>query len=338
MIKAEYVRGAALEIVEAEPPVAGPGEVVIKVSHVGICGTDLHLVHGAMDQRTGPRQVIGHEASGTVISAGPGVDVALGTHVTFLPLVACGECPACLAGNGHVCQRLIFLGIDGPGALQQEMVVDARLLVAIDPSVPLHHGALVEPTAVAVHDVRRAGLKAGDFALVVGGGPIGTLIAVVARNEGATVVAVELDPYRQSVLRELGFEVLDPRETDVKATVWERTGGAGADVAFEVSGAEAGVATAVDAIKVRGTLGLVAVHTQPRPVDLHQFFWRELTLVGSRLYVRSDFERAAELLAQGVVPADALISRVVPLAEAQSAVDALVAKENVMKVLVQCND
>ncbi|PJJ55363.1 zinc-dependent alcohol dehydrogenase [Compostimonas suwonensis] len=338
MLKAEYVRGAALEIMEGEPPVPAAGQVVIRVSHVGICGTDLHLLHGAMDHRTGPRRVIGHEASGIVVAKGADVDVELGAHVAFFPLVPCGQCPACLAGNGHICQRLVFLGIDGPGALQQEMVVDASLIVPIDPSVPERHGALVEPTAVAVHDVRRAGLTAGDVALVVGGGPIGALIAVVARHEGATVLVVELDPFRQSVLRDLGFEVLDPREVDVKALVWERTGGAGADVAFEVSGAEAGIATAIDAIKVRGTLGLVAVHTQPRSVDLHQFFWRELTLVGSRLYVRGDFERAAELLAQGVVPADALISRIVPLAQAQSAVDALFAKEDVMKVLVACND
>jgi D-arabinose 1-dehydrogenase-like Zn-dependent alcohol dehydrogenase len=118
--------------------------------------------------------------------------------------------------------------------------------------------------------------------------------------------------------------------------VGEWTGGAGADVAFEVSGAAAGVGTAVDVLGVRGRLCLVAIHPQPREVNLHRFFWRELTLVGARLYDRTDFEQAVRLVADGSVPADQLISKVVPLAEAASAFDALETGADVMKVLVQC--
>jgi 2-desacetyl-2-hydroxyethyl bacteriochlorophyllide A dehydrogenase len=334
----EYVRGHGLELVDAAEETPGPGQVRLEVSHVGICGTDLHLLNGAMDHRTGERRVIGHEASGVVVARGAGVQVDIGTHAALLPVESCGECGACLEGFGHVCQRLVFIGIDASGALRESMLVDASLLVPIAPSVPHRHGALVEPTAVAVHDVRRAGLKAADLAVVVGGGPIGALIAVVARHEGADVLVVEVDDFRRRTVTELGFEVLDPRATDVMRVVHERSGGAGADVAFEVSGAESGVATAVDVLKVRGVLSLVAVHTQPRQVDLHQFFWRELSLVGSRLYDRGDFERAAQLLAEGVVPAEQLISRVLPLARAQEAVEALVAKDDVMKVLVACHD
>lgn len=337
MLRAEYVQRGGLEIVEAPQQVPGDGQVVLEISHVGICGTDLHVMHGAMDHRTGARRVIGHEASGMVIARGVGVELDLGTHAAVLPVESCGKCRACLTGYRNVCPNLTFLGIDATGSMQQQMVVDADLLIPIDPSVPRRHGALVEPTAVAVHDVRRAGIRGGDLVVVVGGGPIGALIAVVARNDGAEVVTVELDPYRKSVLGELGFDVLDPSGTDVRQAILDRSNGVGADVAMEVSGAAAGVATAVDVLRVRGTLGLVAVHPSPPPVDLHQFFWRELNLLGARLYGRSDFERAADLLAAGVIPADALISRVVPLAEASAAVDALLAKEDVMKVLVECN-
>jgi threonine dehydrogenase-like Zn-dependent dehydrogenase len=108
-------------------------------------------------------------------------------------------------------------------------------------------------------------------------------------------------------------------------------------VAFEVSGAAAGVETAVDVLAVRGRLCLVAIHPKPREVNLHRFFWRELTLVGARLYDRGDFTRAVRLVAEGTVPADLLISQVVPLAEAQAAFEALEAGGNVMKVLVQCD-
>jgi (R,R)-butanediol dehydrogenase / meso-butanediol dehydrogenase / diacetyl reductase len=337
VLKAEYVQGGSLEVVEEEPQAPGEGQVALQISHVGICGTDLHVMHGAMDHRTGRRRVIGHEASGIVVARGAGVEIELGAHVAVLPVVSCGKCQACLSGYRHVCPNLTFLGIDATGSMQQQMIVDADLLIPIDPSVPLRHGALVEPAAVAVHDVRRAGIRGGDVVVVVGGGPIGALIAVVARHDGAKVVTVELDPYRKSVLGELGFEVLDPTETSVKEAILARTDGVGADVAMEFSGATAGVATAIDVLRVRGTLGLVAVHPEPRLVDLHQFFWRELNLLGARLYGRSDFERAAELLAGGVIPADTLISRVVPLTQAQSAVDALLAKEDVMKVLLECN-
>jgi len=336
MRSAEYVRGEGLVVVDTPDPRPGPGQVRLEISHVGICGTDLHLLHGAMDHRTGQRRVIGHEASGVVVEAGPGVDLAVGTHTALLPVASCGTCPACLAGHGHVCPRLVFLGIDASGAMSESMVVDASLLVPVDASVPHEHGALVEPTAVAVHDVRRSGIQAEARALVVGAGPIGALIAVVAREEGAHVVLVEPDGFRRRTVADLGFEVLDPEHDDVVALVHERTGGTGAEVAFEVSGAPAGVAAAIGVLKVRGTLALVAVHPQPREVDLHQFFWRELSLVGARLYDRSDFETAAELLARGVVPAEALVSRVVPLEDAARAAAALQDRDDVMKVLVAC--
>ena len=337
MKQAEYVRGGAIEISEVPVPSAGPGEVRVRISHVGICGTDLHLLHGAMDHRTGERRVFGHETSGTVEDVGAGVDdVTVGQHVAIMPLRWCGHCPACRAGNSHVCQNLVFLGIDASGALQEYLVVPAHLLVPLGTSIPEAHGALVEPTAVAVHDVRRAALRAGEQALVVGGGPIGFLIAVVARQLGADVRLVETDSFRRSISQKVGLVVLDPAATSVKDEVAEWTEGAGAAVTFEVSGAQAGISTAVDCLAVRGRLGLVAVHPQLRDVDLHQLFWRELTVIGSRLYDRSDFERAAELLGSGIIPAETLITHRLPLESVGIAAETLLAKKDVMKVLVNC--
>jgi (R,R)-butanediol dehydrogenase / meso-butanediol dehydrogenase / diacetyl reductase len=114
------------------------------------------------------------------------------------------------------------------------------------------------------------------------------------------------------------------------------TGGAGADVAFEVSGAAAGVETAVDVLAVRGRLCEVAIHPRPREVNLHRFFWREITLIGARLYERCDFEKAVTLVADGTIPARLLISRVVPLTEVPAAFKALEAGGHVMKILVEC--
>ena len=129
--------------------------------------------------------------------------------MTVMPLRWCGRCPTCLAGHAHICDRLDFVGIDSTGAMQQLWNVPHELLVPLPPDLPLRAAALVEPVAVAHHDVARAGLSAGERVLVVGGGPIGVLIAVVARARGAKALLVEPDPFRRSVVEELGLDVLD---------------------------------------------------------------------------------------------------------------------------------
>ncbi|WP_181806716.1 zinc-dependent alcohol dehydrogenase [Streptomyces shenzhenensis] len=332
-----YTAARTLDTARVENPPPGPGEVELAPAYVGICGTDLHIFHGDMDARVTTPAVLGHEMSGRVVRVGPDVeDWRPGDAVTVMPLRWDGDCPACRAGHRHVCQHLDFIGIDSPGAMQQRWTVPAATLVRVPDGVPLDRAALVEPTAVAVHDVARAGVGSGDRVVVVGGGPVGVLIALVARGAGAQVRVVELSPHRRKLAAELGLEVWDPAADDVLALVREWTGDAGADVAFEVSGAAAGVETAVEVLGVRGRLCLVAIHAQPREVNLHRFFWRELTLVGARLYERADFERAVALVADPDFPAGGLISGVVPLTEAPSAFEALEAGGNVMKILVDC--
>ena len=332
-----YTAARTLQTGPATTVPPGPGEVELAPAFVGICGTDLHIFHGSMDARVSTPAVLGHEMSGRIVRVGAGVEGwQPGDAVTVMPLRSDGDCPACRAGHGHICQRLDFIGIDSPGAMQQRWTVPAATLVRLPESLALDRAALVEPTAVAVHDVGRAAVRSGERIVVVGGGPVGILIALVARSQGADVRVVEPSDYRRSLAARLGLAAWDPAADNVPALVDEWTGGAGAEVAFEVSGAAAGVQSAVDVLGVRGRLCLVAIHPQPREVNLHRFFWRELTLVGARLYDRGDFEQAVRLVADGTVPADQLISKVVPLAEAASAFDALDTGANVMKVLVEC--
>ncbi|WP_205328546.1 zinc-binding dehydrogenase [Glycomyces sp. YM15] len=333
MLAAHYAGNRTITVGEAEPSPPGPGQVQIAVAYNGICGTDLHILSGHMDARVDTPAVIGHEMSGTIAALGDGVEGwALGDPVTVMPLAWDGTCPACLAGNAHICQNLDFVGIDSPGALQGRWNVDAGLLVRLPAGLSLRHAALVEPTAVAVHDVRRAELEPGQKAVVIGGGPIGVLIAAVARSFGGDVVVIELDPGRRKAIADLGFTVLDPRE-DTTSWVEEWTGGAGADVVFEVSGAAAAVLGAVDYAKVRGTLVVVAIHPEPRPINLQRVFWRELRLLGARVYQRDDFDTAVALLDTGAIPADALITKTVPLRDVQAAFDALTGGEG-MKILI----
>lgn len=318
--------------VDVAPP--GPGQLQIAVAYCGLCGTDLHIVHGDMDARVDKPLIFGHEASGTVAAIGPGVQGwEVGDPLTVMPLIWDGTCAACLAGHQHICQNLTFVGIDSPGALQQRWNVPAAIAVLLPADLDLRTAALVEPGAVAVHDVRRSGLQVGDRVVVLGGGPIGVLIACVARDAGAQVLVAEIDESRRGRVSALGFDVRDPAGTDLAAAVEEWTGGVGADVVFEVSGAAAAARTATALAKVRGTIVIVAIHAAAREIDLQRVFWRELRLLGARVYQRSDFERAIELLRRGVIPAEALISSVVPLEETAAAVADLSAGR-AMKILV----
>ena len=337
ILAVRYVSARTLDTAPAEPSPPGPGEVELAPAFVGICGTDLHIFHGDMDARVAAPAVLGHEMSGRVVRVGPGVEGwRAGDAVTVMPLRWDGTCPACRSGHQHICQHLDFIGIDSPGAMQQRWTVPASTLIRLPDSLPLDRAALVEPTAVAVHDVGRAEVTEGEKVVVVGGGPVGVLIALVARAAGAEVRVVELSAHRRLLAEELGLTAWDPAAEDVPALVGEWTAEAGADVAFEVSGSAGGVNTAVEVLGVRGRLCLVAIHSRPREVNLHRFFWRELTLVGARLYDRGDFEKAVALVADGTIPAGRLISKVVPLAEAPAAFEALEGGGDVMKILVDC--
>ena len=334
MQTAAYTGSSTIEIRDIEPTDPAAGEVRIRVAYVGLCGTDLHIIHGNMDARVETPLTFGHEMSGTIDAVGSGVTGwSVGDAVTVMPLDWDGTCPACLAGNTHICQNLNFIGIDSPGALQELWNVPAETLVRIPAGTALDAAALVEPVAVAVHDVRRSELQPGEKAVVIGGGPIGVLIATVARHFGGEVAVIELDPQRRAQIEALGFTTLDPRETDQVAWVEEWTGGAGADVVFEVSGAAAAVLGATDLAKVRGTIVVVAIHPTPREINLQRVFWRELRLLGARVYQRVDFETAIELIADGVIPTELMITRIVPLAETRAAFDDLEAGR-AMKILV----
>ncbi len=331
----DYHRDGVFKPRSYEPVAPGPDEVGIAVAFTGICGTDLKIAHGAMDHRVTAPWPIGHEMSGTIESVGRDVTGwHPGDKVTVMPLEWCGHCSACLRGHNHVCQNLVFVGIDAPGSLQQRWNVPARLLVRVPDHLSLMDAALAEPTAVAVHDVRRGGVVGGDQVVVIGGGPIGILIGLVAAHEEADVLLSEVSPFRREIASGLGLRTVDPVHDDLQATVSDWWEGKGADVAFEVSGSAPGVQALTDVLGVRGRGVVVAIHTQPTPVDLMAAFWKELDIRGARVYRRQDFESGVALLADGVIPTQSLITRVVGLADLGGALEELASGGETLKVLI----
>jgi len=194
--------------------------------------------------------------------------------------------------------------------------------------------AVIEPLAVAVHDVRRAGVKSGDSVFVFGGGPIGALIGLVCRHLGARVVVAELNEFRLGLLGQLGLDTLGPGRDPVKFTN-DWTNGVGADVAFEVTGNPAAARVVTDVVRVWGTVSIVAIHAEPVAVNLYQMFARELVMHGSRLYGRDDWEEAIRLAASGAVPLGPLVSRRIPLEALADGMRAALGGANVMKILVE---
>jgi (R,R)-butanediol dehydrogenase/meso-butanediol dehydrogenase/diacetyl reductase len=338
-MKAVYYDGQeTLRVGECEAVAPSAGQVQIRVSHCGICGTDLHIFHGHMDRRVHMPQVMGHEMSGTIVAAGEGVHaLAPGDRVTVRPLDYCGTCPACKAGHSHICQNLKFIGIDTPGAFQGLWTVPARTLHRLPENLSFEHGALIEPLAVACHDVRRGAVHAGDYAVVLGGGPIGALVALMAKDAGARVLVSEINPFRIKLAREFGLEAVDPREIDLPNYVNAQTGGAGADVVFEVSATSAGAEMMTKLPRTCGRIVIVGIFGEPVKVDLFRFFWRELSLLGARVYEPEDFEKAITLAASGRLPLDRMITTVLPLEELEAGFRLMERGGDVMKVLVACS-
>lgn len=337
MKSAQYLQAGKLEYREIPNSHPGPEEVKIAVAWCGICGTDLHIFQGHMDKRLSPPQSIGHEMSGWIAEIGSNVtDWQVGDAVTVRPLENCGKCPTCQAGWTHICENLHFLGIETPGAFAEFWIVPARLLHRLPSGMAMDVAALVEPLAVACHDVRLAEIQKDDFVVVFGGGPIGILIALTARKAGGNVTVVEIHPARRKFAQELGFSVLNPLEEDVVTAIREATGGCGADIFFEVSATQAGAEAMTAITRPRGKILVVGIFSQPVSVDLHQFFWKELQVRGARVYEKEDFDRAITLAASGEMPLARLITKTWPLAEIQEAFIYLRNGNDAMKILIHC--
>ena len=325
----------ALEPTASVPP--APGEVQLQVAYCGVCGTDVHLYHGAMPHRLSLPQVIGHEVSAEIAALGAGVSGwKVGDRVTVRPLQPGAEDPSD-NGQHHIGKNLKFIGIDTPGGMQSHWNVPAHTLHRLPDTLPLTLGAMIEPLAVACHDVRLGQVQAGEQVVVIGGGPIGILIALVARQKGAHVLISEVNQARLELAQSLDLDTVNPSTSDLVAEVEHFTKGAMADVVFEVSGVAAGVAAMTQLSRARGRLVMVAIHAEQKAVDLFRVFWRELQLIGVRVYEPQDFEEAIALAESGSIPLEKLITQIAPLADAKAVFEAIDKNPAGMKYLLQCS-
>ena len=299
---------SAQDVVSAEKaiPELAAGEVLIKVAYAGICGSDMFIYQGTHPRAKAPL-VMGHEFSGLIEAGHP--TLAKGTPVTVYPLLSCGHCEPCQSGHPHVCNTLKLIGIDCDGGMAEYVKVPADKVVEIPAGLSLKLGAFIEPVAVGVHAVRRSGYKPGDTAVVFGAGPIGLCVASCLKYFGASnVIVIEANPYRIDIAKQLGFTTIDAAKDDIPAQVKAHTRGLNADYAFDCAAHPSVQTHLMDIIKVRGTAVVVGSYKKPPEVDLLKVEFKELTVIGIRVYERRDFEIAAQILGSGRIDFDLMLS------------------------------
>jgi len=338
MKAAYYPEKNSIDLVELEIPKAGKGEALIKVKYGGICGSDLHVYHGAHPTATFP-VIPGHEFVGELVELGEDActDAKPGEIVVAQPFSSCGVCEACITGNDNVCQSLKLLGAHMDGCFAEYVTIPARKMYRLPNSIDLKLAALAEPLAVAVHDVRRSGLKVGQNTLIIGGGPIGIFIAMVAQLAGAQVYISEVSDFRLDFAEKMGYKTLNPLSPDFDQTVAEITKGKGFDVVFEVSGSKAGIASVTKLVKISGTVMVVGMAADKYPMDTTAVFLKQVNLQGVRIHSQEAFAAAVDILVGGKLndQLSRLISKTYPLNDVKEAYDYVLSNTDYFKVLLE---
>jgi threonine dehydrogenase-like Zn-dependent dehydrogenase len=327
---------AVMELLDVpEPGQPGPGEVIVRPQAVGICGSDFHYFLGEIgDQAQFPR-IQGHEVGAVVEAVGPDCTRGLspGDPVALHPLSYCGKCYPCRIGRTNVCDNFSLIGIHTDGGFQEQLVMPEELVVATSERRPAV-AALAEPLSIAVRAVNRARLEAGEHAVIFGAGPIGQAIALLARERGGSVLMIDPMESRLSIGSTMGAETLGWSD-DVIARAREWSGGEGAEVVFDATGApdaiRAGFETAVSA----GRLVMVGMSHHDVPLRVFGFVDKELDVLGVSCCNGDEFEEAVGFVERNGDRLENLITQEFPLERAPEALQwAMDHPAEAMKVVI----
>ena len=335
MRAAVYKGHQTIEVEEYPIPTVGPHDVLLEVSHCGVCGSDIHFV---LEGWSAPNRVHGHEYSGTVVRVGDAVTAwSVGDAVVGGPSARCGECEFCRAGRPNLCTGRSAVGSGGEwqGAFADYMRVPEAELLRLPPDLTLREAALTEPLAVALHGLTRADVQPGERVLITGGGPIGALSVAALIHRGITdVVVSEPSPVRRELCARLGATVVEP-ESLVAPPMPDAITDEPFQVALECSGHAVAMEQCLGQLARMGRLVLVGAGIKPPRFDPNRILLNELNITGAFCYDDGGFDDALEMLAAPGFPTDVLIEPDdVGLHELRDAIGRLGAGEVPAKVVV----
>ncbi|WNS76069.1 2,3-butanediol dehydrogenase [Bacillus sp. DTU_2020_1000418_1_SI_GHA_SEK_038] len=336
-----------LRLDNIDEPAAKKGEVKIKVEWCGICGSDLHeytagpifIPAETPHPLTGDKApiVMGHEFSGQVVEVGEGVTkVQVGDRVAVEPIYSCGKCEACKQGKYNLCSKMGFYGLAGGGGGFSEFAsIPEHMIHKLPENVSYEQGALVEPSAVALHAVKQSKVQVGDKVAVFGTGPIGLLVIEALKAAGAAeIYAVELSEQRRQKAEELGAIGIDPNNGDVVEQIHQFTNG-GVHVSFEVTGVPVVLTQAINSTKFNGETMIVSIFEKEASIHPQNIVLKERTVTGIIGY-RDVFPAVISLMAQGYFPADKLVTKRITLDEViDEGFEGLLKERNHIKILVK---
>ena len=330
-----------IEFQEKTLPVLGDEEVLIKVRAAAICGSDLHLYKGLHPAVQLP-VTTGHEAAGEVIEIGKSVTKhRVGDRVTIEPVIACGKCEYCVRGNYHLCVNISFQYRKGQGAFAPYFIVHQDHAFGLPEHLSYAEGALVEPLSVAMHAVKKSGIRLGQTSAIFGAGAIGMLVAMLSKQaSGVGSVICDIHPYRLNKALEMGAQLaINSREQDPVQVILELTDNLGVDKSFEAVGLDITLIQALQVLKRGGNATMLGIFEKPEinfPINI--FVQREISLYGSQGY-SWDFQDGLRLLAMGSIDLKPLITHKIPLENLQEGFDILLSPHNEsIKVVVQMDD
>jgi (R,R)-butanediol dehydrogenase / meso-butanediol dehydrogenase / diacetyl reductase len=344
-----------IRLEEVQEPEVGEGNVKVKVDWCGICGTDLHEYLagpifippvGSPHPITGDTLplTLGHEFAGEVVEVGDGsAEVNTGDRVAIEPVFRCGECAACQRGATNLCEKLGFYGLmGGGGGLSEFAVVPSYMIHRLPEGLTTEQGALVEPIAVGLRAVRRAGFQEGQSAVVFGAGPIGAVTVQCLKAMGAgQIMVAEVSEARKEKAREIGADVvIDPTEEDVVERVSELTEGEGAEHSFDAAGIQQTLQTALHATRKGGTVTIISIWEGPVELNPNDIVMSELNVGGTICYTPDDFADTIAMLKDGSIETEGIITERIPLSDVlEGGFEELVDhKDRHVKILVRSSE
>jgi L-iditol 2-dehydrogenase len=327
---------------EVPEPVLGTNDVMVRVNACGICGSDVHGMDGSTGRRI-PPLIMGHEAAGVIAEVGPKVtSVQPGDRVTFDSTVYCGTCFYCRRGDINLCDHRRVLGVSCDeyhqnGAFAEYVAVPQHVIYPLPEKIDFTQSAMVEPCSVAFHAVARTSASIKDTAVVVGAGIIGLLVVQILRTDGwKKIVAVDIEADKLELACDIGADIgLNPEVEDVICRIKEMTSNRGADAAFDAVGIDASLKTAIGSLRKGGVLTLIGNLSPIVNLPLQTTVTGEFTINGS-CASRGEYPACLDLIAEGAVNVESLITAVAPLSAGDRWFQRLYQKEKgLLKVILE---